>query len=111
MIIRSDYCHIHGFIPGGCGDEECVSVTFFSPVIEMEIKKGTRKMKDLYYVTSGLVRSVPYTRDRAMSVGVKFHENRRDALIEAKQQLEADVQDKVERMMAIERELANVFYK
>lgn len=65
-------------------------------------------MDDLYYLHKDTVKTVPYSRDRALSVSPIFYPTKRQALIELKHRIEAKVQDGVEKLMSIEKELAEV---
>ncbi len=63
---------------------------------------------DLHYIDKAqmIVRAVPYSRDRAQSITQMFFNSRKDALTALKPVIEARVQDGVDKLMAIERELA-----
>ena len=64
-------------------------------------------MKDLYYLTPTEVRTVTYTRDRAMSVSPLFFEHKRDAIAQLKSIITTRVNLDIKRLMALEKELAN----
>ncbi len=62
----------------------------------------------LFYITPDDIREVPYTESRAKSLGIYFHDNRRDALIALKESITERVQKDVERLIDLEKEIANV---
>ena len=69
---------------------------------------NTPMTSTLFYVDikQDTVRELEYTRQRALSVSPIFYQSRKEALMALKVRIEAKVQDGVDKLMSIERELA-----
>ena len=62
----------------------------------------------LYYADTPDIQTLPYTRDRAMSVSPLFYATRKEALVVVKRELEVKAQKIVKRMIEIEFEIAEL---